>query len=488
MARFLISWIAVNNDFEKNQVSLEGPTIRFHENFFKDYDCHLLLFIPSDNDVGQPKEMLLYSALKREFPKHLVELKPINVSINDVVDFNRIYAELSKLLYSLKNDELDIFVSPGTPTMQVVWHFLHSEMGLKTRLLQTLKPEHSRLKKPELIEIKMTQANYANYLLRQEQVVEFEKDKKNKEKQPDYLITPALKPIYKLAEEIALTNNTTVLIQGETGTGKEHLAREIHNKSKRKNAPFIAVNCAALSPELLESRLFGYEKGAFTSAIKTTSGYFQVADGGTIFLDEIGDINKQTQIALLRIAQLGEFQKVGSTITEKVDVRLIVATNKDLYEECNLGNFRWDLYYRLSVAELMLPSLRQRGEGEIKLLIEFFNQRIHKKLQINRKPIIFTSETMKILLDHTWPGNIRELENLVERCYAFGVEEVQPADVPTSFYRKPHAQSLKLEDVIRHHVEKVVGFCNGNLSKAKGILGLGSINTVKKYLNRGSSG
>lgn len=478
MARMLVSWIAFNNDFENNQVNTQGPTFSFHQHFFEGYQKHLLL--TAEKETGEiTKGLLLSSALKKEFPQHEIQLRHLNLPGKDIVNFNRIYAEVFALLHGTE-DEVDLFVSPGTPTMQVVWHHAHQKMGLKTRLLQTLRSEHSSTGKPELQEIKMDQAPHAEFLLMQETNLDSKTSINS-----NYFITDSLKPIYGLAGQIALTDKTTVLIQGETGTGKEHLAHYIHDNSKRKNEPFIAVNCAAISPDLLESRLFGYEKGAFTSALKATSGYFQAANKGTIFLDEIGDINSHMQVALLRILQQGEFQKVGSTATEKVDIRVIAATNKDLYQECKKGNFRWDLYYRLCVAEVTLPPLVQRGTKEIKALLEYFSNRLSKDLQFKNRKVIFTDQSMTLLSQHGWPGNIRELQNFVERCYAYGKQTITPDLLSNGLLKTNEESSIRLEDVVRSHVRKVVNQFNGNLSRSKEVLGLGSINTLKKHLNDG---
>ena len=224
--------------------------------------------------------------------------------------------------------------------------------------------------------------------------------------------SPAMQELF---ETIALVapSEATVLIAGESGTGKELIANAIHQNSPRKDRAFIKVNCAALPETLLESELFGHEKGAFTGALARKQGRFQLAHTGSIFLDEVGEMTPTTQTKILRVLQEREFEPLGSTHTVKVDTRVIAATNKNLLEEIEQGNFREDLYYRLNVVTLQVPSLRERRE-DISLLADFFLKQYAEK---NRRLIKgFTPRAMDLLLRHSWPGNVRELENVVERA------------------------------------------------------------------------
>ncbi|MCO6473191.1 MAG: sigma 54-interacting transcriptional regulator [Melioribacteraceae bacterium] len=222
------------------------------------------------------------------------------------------------------------------------------------------------------------------------------------------LLISALEEIENVAD-----TDTTVLILGETGTGKELFARAIHNRSYRKNKPLIKLNCAAMPAELIESELFGHEQGAFTGATKKREGRFKLADRGTIFLDEIGELPLALQAKLLRVLQEKEFEPVGSSLTEKVDVRVIAATNRDLEEEVKKGNFREDLYYRLNVYPIQIPSLRERGD-DIILLAENFAKKFSAKLSKKIEPL--TEEAKIRLRSYKWPGNIRELQNVIERA------------------------------------------------------------------------
>ncbi|MGD8307040.1 MAG: sigma-54 dependent transcriptional regulator [Ignavibacteria bacterium] len=232
----------------------------------------------------------------------------------------------------------------------------------------------------------------------------------------------AMKKVFKMLDNIAGAEST-IIIQGESGTGKELIARAIHRNSKRSENPMIKVNCAAMNDNLLESELFGHEKGAFTGAVNRRKGRFELADKGTIFLDEVADISPAMQVKLLRVLQEGEFERVGGEQTIKSDVRIISASNKDLQKEVSNGNFREDLFYRLSVVPITLPPLRER-EGDIILFVDHFLEKISKKSNIVKK--IIDIDGIELLNSYSWPGNIRELENLIERLVVISdVEKIE---------------------------------------------------------------
>jgi len=226
-----------------------------------------------------------------------------------------------------------------------------------------------------------------------------------------------MQSVYQVIERIA-QSEVTVLVRGETGTGKELVASAIHKRSKRSDEPFIKLNCAAITDTLLESELFGHEKGAFTDAKETRKGRFELADGGTLFLDEIGDISASAQVKLLRVLQEREFERVGGGKTIRVNVRLVAATNRDLEQMVKDGEFREDLYYRLNVIPIDLPALRKRGE-DIKLLVNFF---LERSMLNHKKRVEIAEEAMNKLMDYPWPGNVRELENTIERIVLMGNE------------------------------------------------------------------
>ncbi len=288
----------------------------------------------------------------------------------------------------------------------------------------------------------------------------------------------ALKKVLEKVEQVAPTN-TTVLIQGETGTGKELIARAILNLSPRRGRPLVKVNCAAISAGLVESELFGHEKGAFTGAVQQRVGRFELADGGTIFLDEVGDLHIDTQIKLLRVLQEGEFERVGSSKSIKVDLRIIAATNRDLVEAVNQGTFRSYLFYRLSVLPIYVPSLRER-KSDIILLVNFF---LDKFAKILGKTITGVSkDSMNLLVDYSWLGNIRELQNVIERAVVLARDPVLHIDESMILRVDARADaglrksdSKKLEDLERSHILNVLeetGWVIEGKQGAASILGL----------------
>jgi transcriptional regulator with GAF, ATPase, and Fis domain len=250
--------------------------------------------------------------------------------------------------------------------------------------------------------------------------------------------SPVLEAVLEQVERVA-TTGSTVLIQGETGTGKELIAQAIHNISSRCGRPFIRLNCAAIPLDLLESELFGHEKGAFTGAIAQKIGRFELADKGTLFLDEVGDIPPALQPKLLRVLQEQEFERLGSTRTHRVDVRLVAATNRDLTQMVNRGEFRSDLYYRLNVFPVLLPPLRERRE-DIPALVTHFAETLGRR--IGREIEHIPPETMSALSSYKWPGNIRELQNLIERAVILSNDGVLPNPLPAATPEQRPAFSL----------------------------------------------
>lgn len=252
-------------------------------------------------------------------------------------------------------------------------------------------------------------------------------------------ISRPLQEVFKIVGRVSQTD-APVLITGESGTGKELVARAVHEYNPRRQGDMVAINCGAIPENLLESELFGHEKGAFTGAVARRTGRFEQCDGGTLFLDEIGDMPASVQVKLLRVLQEGTFSRVGGNETLSSDARIVAATNKDLAVEVSQGNFREDLYYRLNVVEIDLPPLRNRPE-DIPLLAEFFLQRLARKQGMARMRL--SSEAVKTLQKHRWPGNVRELENTIARACALSTSDLLlPEDMP--FARSPFSHSEKL--------------------------------------------
>lgn len=292
--------------------------------------------------------------------------------------------------------------------------------------------------------------------------------------------------IYETIKQVA-PKTTTVLITGETGTGKELIANAIHRNSPRRNNPFVKINCAAISENLMESELFGYERGAFTGAVVRKPGRFELAHKGTLFLDEVGELPKDMQVKLLQVIQEQEFERVGGLRTVKVDVRLVTATNRNLLQDVREGRFREDLFYRLNVFPIHLPPLRERTE-DILPLTEFFLGKFNKKLEKNIREI--DSRVEELFLSYDWPGNIRELENLMERLVLMSKEDrIGIEDIPRelkSVLEAPtvlpyqDAQQKPLKDFMKTHLEELekqmilrtLEECGGNVTRAAQQIGI----------------
>ncbi|RMG60616.1 MAG: sigma-54-dependent Fis family transcriptional regulator [Deltaproteobacteria bacterium] len=306
--------------------------------------------------------------------------------------------------------------------------------------------------------------------------------------------SPAMMEVLSLVEKVADTDST-ILILGESGTGKEMIARAIHYNSSRANNLLVPVNCGAIPEDLLESELFGHVKGAFTGAVAPRAGRFELANHGTIFLDEIGEMSPKLQVKLLRVLQEKEFEPVGSTKTIRVDVRVIAATNKDLEEEVRQGRFREDLYYRLNVIPIRIPPLRERKE-DIPLLLSYFIDLYNEKKGRHLEGV--TDEAMEILLSYPWPGNVRELENLVERIVVIkGQGKITVEDLPEKMRtgkrtvipgdelvaaENPFPVNLK-EAVDRLEIEmikKALKMAGGNKEMAASLLGIKRTTLIEK--------
>ncbi|MBI3190003.1 MAG: sigma-54-dependent Fis family transcriptional regulator [Ignavibacteriales bacterium] len=262
-----------------------------------------------------------------------------------------------------------------------------------------------------------------------------------------------MKQQLELATQVA-DSMLTVLIEGESGTGKELVAQYIHEQSNRRDKPFVKVNCAALAESLLESELFGHAKGAFTGAYKDREGRFEVAQGGTLLLDEVGEIPQPVQVKLLRFLQSREFERVGENITRKVDVRVIAATNRRLVESLQEGNFREDLYYRINAVRISLPSLRERPEDLLVLIYHFI-----KKFSNESKEVEISADAVKLLVSYRWPGNVRELENVIERATILardGVINVQQLPEEIQHVDLEKSGLLSLDHIEQQHISRVL--------------------------------
>lgn len=306
----------------------------------------------------------------------------------------------------------------------------------------------------------------------------------------------AMLEVFELLDRIG-DNDVTVLITGESGTGKELVAQALHQQSKRSKNPFVKINCAAIPENLIESELFGYEKGSFTGAFQRKLGKFEVANTGTIFLDEIGEMNLATQVKLLRVLQEREFVRVGGIQNIRVDTRVIAATNKDLMECIGLGTFREDLFYRLNVINIRLPSLRERL-ADIPELVESFSRQLYKKFNKPYKP--FSDHFIGKLFQYNWPGNVRELQNLIEKTIVLGDEGIidkknQEFKSKIELENKQFisdgllnmdyksAKEMIIESFEREYFEALLKRAEGNMSEAARISGMHRKNLFVKLRN-----
>ena len=303
--------------------------------------------------------------------------------------------------------------------------------------------------------------------------------------------TSGIREVHRLIERVAQTDST-VLIRGESGVGKELVARAVHRQSRRTKQPFVVVDCASLHENLLQSELFGHEKGAYTGAVRLKHGLFEVADKGTIFLDEIGEVTPPLQVKLLRVLETGIFRRVGGTADVRVDVRVIAATNRALENMMQAGAFREDLYYRLNVFTIPIPPLRERRE-DIPLLVAHF---VRNSAIVQKRNVQVSAEAMEVLVRYPWPGNARELANVVERALILcegdrllpenlpiGIRRSAPETAPTNGGQRP-----TLEEAERRYILQILDECGGHRQKAATILGISERNLYRKLKQFGVSG
>lgn len=306
--------------------------------------------------------------------------------------------------------------------------------------------------------------------------------------------SPQMMALLDTAKKVAESEATTVLIEGESGTGKELFARAIHHSSRRSDYPFMEINCAAIPETLLESELFGFEKGAFTDARISRKGLFELADGGTILLDEVSEMSLSSQAKLLRVLETKTFKRLGGSVDITADVRVIATTNKNLREEVKKGKFREDLFYRLNVIELRIPPLRERKD-DIPLLVNYFIEEFRKEF---KKPqVLITDEAMKILREYSWPGNVRELKNVIERVMILKSDSLitekdlnflnlakskEGEESKKEFFRLPK-EGIPLEDIEKMVILQALEMTGGNRTKAAKLLSI-SRDTLKYRMRK----
>lgn len=433
------------------------------------------------------------------------ELRPCKLS--GPTNFGEIYEAAVDVLDDLSakasgNLELVIHLSPGTPAMAAVWVIL-----AKTRFPATLI-ESSREHGVKVASVPFDiSADYLPQLLRKpdEALIRLTQGLPEAAPEFDAIVhqSEVMKEVVARARRVAV-RNLPVLIEGESGTGKELFARAIHQASPRRNGPFVAVNCGAIPADLVESELFGHRKGAFTGAHADRAGHFEQAVGGSLFLDEVGELPLAVQIKLLRVLESGEVVRVGESQARKVDVRVVSATNRNLTAEVRSGRFREDLYYRLAVVALRLPPLRNR-RGDLRLLIDTLLKKVNDESSRSEPGFVpkkLSAVARNRLLKHSWPGNIRELLNTLRSATVWtsgetiGVESVeesilQPEDRAStheSVLGRPVEDGVKLQELIdevaRHYLRRALDAAAGNKTHASRMLGFNNYQTFSNWLER----
>lgn len=432
-----------------------------------------------------------------------VMIETLAVKLSGPTEFGEIYKEVIEAISYLKKQQpsdlsLTFHLSPGTPAMAAVWIIVS-----KTRFPAELI-ESSRQAGVRTVSVPFDlSAEFIPNIIRQTDS-ELEKASTDLSVASEFsdivFQSSQMRDIVEQAQTIAV-HNVPVLIEGESGTGKELFAKAIHLASQRKDAPFIPVNCGAIPLELIESELFGHAKGAFTGAEKKRDGFFVEADGGTIFLDEIGELPLRSQVRLLRVLQEKEVTAVGTGIPQKIDVRIISATNRNLLEETTKGNFREDLFYRLAVFPLYLPPLRERA-GDISLLVNYFMNLLNRENtgKFWKSDKTLASGAKNLLINHLWTGNVRELQNtLLRACVLTKESSITESDLRKAlFVRKDKAAesvldrrlgdgfnlSGLLDEVTKHYLHRALEEAGQNKTKAAKLIGLPNYQTLDNWLTK----
>ncbi len=425
-------------------------------------------------------------------------------SLTNPTNFGEIYEAVTRVIKDVqtrkgKDVTLSFHLSPGTPAMAAVWIIL-AKTRFPAELIESSQQEGV---KTASIPFDIS-AEFIPELLRKP---DNQLEKLAEGLQPDapefsHLIhrSQVMKRIVLKAQRVA-PRSVPVLIEGESGTGKELLARAIHQASARSEGPFIPVNCGAVPNELVESELFGHEKGAFTGADKLKIGYFEASQGGTLFLDEIGELPMHVQVKLLRALQEKEIYRVGSTKPISVDTRIISATNRDLLHEIREKRFREDLFYRIAVAIIKIPPLRERS-GDVSLIIDYLLKQINKESEnepgYKHKKI--SAGAKNLMLQYSWPGNVRELQNTIMRAAIWSGEEnisqedIKEAMIPISLSSEDNLLNMSIKDgvnlpeimgkVAKHYLKKALDEANGNKTKAAQLVGLPNYQTFTNWLQK----
>ncbi|NLI42000.1 MAG: sigma 54-interacting transcriptional regulator [Caldisericales bacterium] len=429
-----------------------------------------------------------------------IQVSSVVIPLNDPTSYEQILSGVRSLLPGIIQDcedaNFSISVASGTPQMHSCWLLLSASGEIPARIINIRPPQFVTKDHPLIKEVDLSDRVFPRV---RSDIIPMQIDDKDQPSPEDVQLRlgivgdhPAILEVLETSSLLA-PSQSPVLILGETGTGKELLARYIHELSGRAKSPFIAVNCAAIPEDLVESILFGHRKGAFTGALKDQTGKFDAANGGTLFLDEIGELPMPSQAKLLRVLQDGQVESLGDQKTHPVDVRLISATNRDLRKLVKTGKFRNDLYYRLNVGEVVLPSLRERRSDIPKIALRTLDQ-VNQSL---KRPKRLTSEALSRLQSHNWEGNIRDLQNVIERSVRLCRADVLDADDllitepitysdPLDALPDPY-EGFSLESFLgsarKQMILRALEISDGNQSRAARLLGI-SPQAVHKFLHK----
>lgn len=487
----LISWMGTKADFDFDQttnttsVNNEGPHKRLYTYYLQDlgFKKHILLINDPEDGQMVEKQKQLKQSLRSELRRFEKEERPDividSIKVNNPFSLHEVHSKLKTYLENHQQEQFTAFIQPGTRDAYVAWFLLREQFKGRLDLLQLRDPKYSADTKrgdlqkevelipktiPELFDLREPQSETT--------YVDF---------QPE-----ATEKALQIANQAI--DDLTVLVLGEHGSGKDSIARKIHDNTKtRCKRPYRVVNCAGYTDELLRSELFGHKKGSFTGADSDKKGLFEEAKGGTVFLDEIGDISHFMQVSLLRVLENQEITRVGDTKPTKIDVRIVAATNKDLPEACERGDFRWDLFYRLAGIEIETIAFRNfPNERKVQAINHFIdslflqfkgfgnNQRI-KKIRLSK-------DTRRVLEAHEFPGNIRELQNLIKALYIHGQADIQPKHLPKRILAKTASRDESLKAAELRHIEKVFNKYRGDRKQTQEALRINSRDTLLKKL------
>jgi len=480
--KILITWIGFNEDFidKGHAVNPSGFTANIHRDLIEhhNFDKHFVLSsVDRSGEINREistRKQLLQSYINKQYPSHPFEIKDVDIDKEDLQNFQVIEGQLRSFISSFDATvQLHVIAGTGPTAVGMAWSSLNMGMRNSFSLHLMQRAEHtSHGKHAEIVDIEP----YVNHWL----------DNKLREHHfslevPDDIFQDAIIiKEYERARKIAPATDVNVLILGETGCGKDKVADFIVKQSPLDTSKYKAINCASLPDELLYSELFGHAKGAFTGAVNERKGLFEECNGGTLFLDEIGDISPFMQQALLRVIENKEIKKAGSNqIQKNIRVRILAATNKDLYTKCKEGHFRFDLYYRLSGLEIELTNYRSRTVAERTAIRDFYTEKFSKKWG---RTVSFSKEAEQVLSTYGFPGNFREIYNSFNTIFALDTAVVDLSHLPNRFHQVDQAASEKYEEVMRKHCIFIYKKYNHNIAAACRALGYKNPTQLKKKL------